>query len=379
MRRRLSLLLALSLAVLVGVAVSSSLQDSLPPELFVDVPEKTPAGMPFQIELSADEPVVYEVSYAEQSVSEEAQTYTPSFIAAEGLQSVTITATDAADNVSEETVSVVGIGQLIPTTSVPEALIPGEALSITTTWAADGPQAVSVDAVVGGESRRVVALNGLSTVITSIPLGTPAGPLLVELKFTDEYGRVVDETKELEVLEYPQAVQELNLSGNTLSVVTPEGRELERKMIDAAYTYINERPQPLWSEPFILPIQGVNTSGFGSPRRYARGGNVSYHNGADIGAPQGTPILATNAGRVLVADTYPIKGGFTLIDHGAGLYSYYLHQSAIHVEAGQSVERAQHIGDVGSTGLSTGPHLHWEMRLDGNATNPLNWVGKVKP
>ena len=128
-----------------------------------------------------------------------------------------------------------------------------------------------------------------------------------------------------------------------------------------------------------MPIQGVNTSGFGSPRRYARGGNVSYHNGADIGAPQGTPILATNAGRVLVADTYPIKGGFTLIDHGAGLYSYYLHQSAIHVEAGQSVERAQHIGDVGSTGLSTGPHLHWEMRLDGNATNPLNWVGKVKP
>ena len=176
MRRRLSLLLALSLAVLVGVAVSGSLQDSLPPELFVDAPARTPAGMPFQIELSADEPVVYEVSYAEQSVSEEAQTYTPSFIATEGLQSVTITATDAADNVSEETVSVVGIGQLIPTTSVPEALIPGEALSITTTWAADGPQAVSVDAVVGGESRRVVALNGLSTVITSIPLGTPAGP-----------------------------------------------------------------------------------------------------------------------------------------------------------------------------------------------------------
>ena len=379
MRRRLSLLLALCVAVLVGVAVSSALRDVTPPELFIDAPKSVPAGLPFDIELSADEPVIFEVSYAAQSFDAEAQDYELSLTAAEGSQNVRVVATDAAENITEESFSVLGIGYIEPTTTLPEALIPGEPLSIVTTWAQDGPQATSVKATIGGEPRRVVALGGVSTVVSSIPLGTEPGPLPIELTFTDEYGRTLTEEKTLDVLPYPQAVEELNLSGNTLSVITPEGRELERQMIEAAYTRIDEQPQPLWLEPFMMPIEGRNTSGFGLPRRYAAGGNVSYHNGVDVAVPLGTPILATNAGRVLVAGDYPIKGGFTLIDHGAGLYSYYLHQSDILVEAGERVERGQHIGDVGSTGLSTGPHLHWEMRLDGNATNPLSWVGKVTP
>ena len=71
--------------------------------------------------------------------------------------------------------------------------------------------------------------------------------------------------------------------------------------------------------------RGARNKRFRFAAPYVAGGNVSYHNGSDIAAPTGTPVLATNAGRVLVADFFPIKGGFVLIDHGAGLYSYYLH------------------------------------------------------
>ena len=383
--RRLLLLTALLLGV-IALAVSNALRDTTPPVLSVDAPPEVPAGLPFDLEVSADEPVTVLLSYGVASVQAEAVSadgdaprYRASLLAEEGTQTVMITATDAADNAAEEVVSVTGIGPLAPDISLPGALIPGEPFTVSTTWAAEGPQAVSVEVEVGGEAQRVVALEGVSVALGKVPLGTPEGELDVSITLTDEYGRAVNETRVLEVLAYPQPVEELNLSGSVLSVITPEGREQERQMIEGAYERIDEVLEPTWAEPFILPIQGRNTSGFGSPRRYAAGGNVSYHNGADIAAPTGTPILATNAGRVLVAGFYPIKGGFTLIDHGAGLYSYYLHQSALHVKAVQEVARGQHIGDVGSTGLSTGPHLHWEMRLDGAATNPLSWVGKVRP
>ena len=106
---------------------------------------------------------------------------------------------------------------------------------------------------------------------------------------------------------------------------------------------------------------------------------MSFHYGLDLAAPLGTPILATNSGRVVIADHYPIKGGWVAIDHGAGVMSYYFHMIRIYVQDGQMVERGEVIGEVGSEGLSTGPHLHWEMRVHGEASNPLAWVGRTFP
>ena len=128
-----------------------------------------------------------------------------------------------------------------------------------------------------------------------------------------------------------------------------------------------------------MPIGGVNTSGFGDARRYAQGGPVSFHYGLDLAAPMGTPVHATNVGRVLIAGHYPIKGGFIAVDHGGGVMSYYFHLSSVNVVDGQLVQRGEVIGEVGSEGLSTGPHLHWEMRVHEEATNPLEWVDRTFP
>ena len=99
------------------------------------------------------------------------------------------------------------------------------------------------------------------------------------------------------------------------------------------------------------------------------------HAGADIGAGSGTPIHAVDSGTVISAGWSGGYGNFTVISHGNGVTSGYGHQSSIIVSSGQHVSRGQVIGYVGSTGLSSGPHLHLEARVYGDPYDPRGWLG----
>ena len=108
------------------------------------------------------------------------------------------------------------------------------------------------------------------------------------------------------------------------------------------------------------------TSGFGDRRRYryeGGGTDTSIHCGLDLAAPAGTPVMACAPGRVVFADLRILTGNTIVIEHLPGLFSIYMHLDAISVAAGALVAAARPIGTVGSTGLSTGPHLHWELRV----------------
>jgi len=115
----------------------------------------------------------------------------------------------------------------------------------------------------------------------------------------------------------------------------------------------------------IWPVRGRVTSEYGP--RWGR-----MHQGIDIGAPSGTPIWAAKAGTVIHAEWMGGYGNVVLIDHGEGFTTVYAHQSSIAVAEGQAVSRGEVIGYVGSTGRSTGPHLHFETRFGGKAQNPRN-------
>ncbi len=117
----------------------------------------------------------------------------------------------------------------------------------------------------------------------------------------------------------------------------------------------------------IWPVQGVLTSTYGM--RWGR-----MHEGIDIGAPQGTPIYAAASGTVIYAGWEGGYGNLTVIDHGNGLATAYGHQSQLAVSTGQTVTRGQVIGYVGSTGHSTGPHLHFEVRVNGVPNDPLGYL-----
>lgn len=120
-------------------------------------------------------------------------------------------------------------------------------------------------------------------------------------------------------------------------------------------------PEPYYSQPFMLPVSGRLTTEFGQTR-YVNNAPTSYrHSGLDIAAPTGTPVLAANNGRVTLSMDLMLTGNTVVIDHGQGLFSVYYHMHDIFVQEGQSVQRGDTIGTVGSTGFSTGPHLHFTM------------------
>ncbi|MGR4065624.1 MAG: murein hydrolase activator EnvC family protein [Vulcanimicrobiaceae bacterium] len=120
---------------------------------------------------------------------------------------------------------------------------------------------------------------------------------------------------------------------------------------------------------FSWPVSGTITSPFGW-RRNPFGGAPEFHQGLDIAAPSGTTVTAAASGTIIMAQWYGGYGNYILIDHGGGYSTGYGHLSAMYVSSGQQVARGQAIGAVGSTGESTGPHLHFEVRINGKPVDP---------
>lgn len=127
---------------------------------------------------------------------------------------------------------------------------------------------------------------------------------------------------------------------------------------------------------FASPLRGEfrRTSPYGSRRTYGNDPAVSAHAGEDYGAPAGTPVYAPAAGHVVLAETLFVRGNAVVLDHGNGVFTGYWHLSALDVQPGEQVGQGKLLGKVGSTGLSTGAHLHWELRVAGMAVDPLQWV-----
>jgi murein DD-endopeptidase MepM/ murein hydrolase activator NlpD len=126
------------------------------------------------------------------------------------------------------------------------------------------------------------------------------------------------------------------------------------------------------------PVTGASTSGQVGWRRHPVYGYRSCHTGIDLRAGHGTPIRSAANGVVVDVSTGGAYGKRTLLAHGGGMTSMYAHQSRIVVSQGQKVSAGQVIGYVGSTGFSTGPHLHWEVHINGVPRNPLGWFGGAK-
>lgn len=129
---------------------------------------------------------------------------------------------------------------------------------------------------------------------------------------------------------------------------------------------------PLGTGRFINPVHGPMTSPFGY-RVHPIFGSRRLHTGQDFGVPAGTPILAADSGVVIEAGWMGGYGKAVMIDHGKGIVTLYAHTSAFYVRPGQKVMKGQQIAAVGSTGNSTGPHLHLEVRQNGTPVNPLGW------
>jgi len=141
-----------------------------------------------------------------------------------------------------------------------------------------------------------------------------------------------------------------------------------------AATFAEFTPQKLWSGPFIWPVPEVIVSPYGIRRSYNGGPVNSFHMGIDLAADEGVPVAAGNSGRIAYVGTGPTHGNSVLIDHGGGVFSGYNHLSAFNVQVGQMVNNGDTVGLIGSTGMATGPHLHWEILVRGLPVDPVPWT-----
>jgi murein DD-endopeptidase MepM/ murein hydrolase activator NlpD len=212
--------------------------------------------------------------------------------------------------------------------------------------------------------------------------GTYEGPLGIDLSTrpatyeikvvaTDEGSRVYSSTLSLKVERVDFGVQKLSLPSSmvdldakTLERVNREARQLEA-------LFQGFRDERLWRGVFILPVEGELSTTFGL-NRIINGQRRGPHTGIDLRAEEGAPVLACNSGVVVLFDELFFSGKSLILDHGWGLYSMYFHLSEALVKEGDRVSTRALLGRVGSTGRSTGPHLHWGIRMNGARVDPLS-------
>ena len=161
----------------------------------------------------------------------------------------------------------------------------------------------------------------------------------------------------------------LPMDEGALEVVEAKMSRLEKNM-RAYEAILRERGYT----PTIWPVDGKLESGFGGRRNPFGGSSYEFHSGQDIDAPMGARVIAGASGKVVFAGWQNGYGQLVVIDHGGGLTTRYGHLSRITVAEGQMVSRAELLGQVGTTGRSTGPHLHYEVRINDEPVNPLQYL-----
>ena len=200
-------------------------------------------------------------------------------------------------------------------------------------------------------------------------------PSIIEVTWSDG----TSETQSYSPTARQYDIQHIN--GLPQNTVTPPPEVLARIKREAGEIYIARQRDTLGSDflsGFDWPAPGIESGVFGS-QRIDNGVPMAPHFGVDMAAPTGTPIHAPADGTVSLSADHFLNGGFTLVDHGQGVSTSYLHQSKRLVKDGDVVRRGQLIGEIGQTGRATGPHLHWAMNWFEVKLDPSRSTKKPKP
>lgn len=212
---------------------------------------------------------------------------------------------------------------------------------------------------------------GAYVALVGVDAAAPAGTRTLKLVAKDRAGNEATFDAPLQVTRGSFLSEQILLSPEQFRFFTSGQYDLELRQL-AAY-YSASGTEKLWEGVFEQPVRGVISSGFGIDRTY-NGQERRRHLGTDFDVPVGTPVHAVARGRVVFAETLPVRGSALVLDHGLGVHSTYYHLSRIDVKPGELVNRGQPIALSGATGMVTGPHLHFEVRIAGVAVEPMEWL-----
>jgi murein DD-endopeptidase MepM/ murein hydrolase activator NlpD len=214
--------------------------------------------------------------------------------------------------------------------------------------------------------------NGAYFALIGIPYQTKPGPQKLTLTYSDANSKKSRQIP-FQVVAGQYKTDILKVDGRRVNPDKNDSQRANREAQEVRYVYDSGSGKRLWDGEFQLPVNNEISSRFGN-RRVFNGQLKSYHNGLDFRSPKGTSVYATNSGVVRLAKSLFYSGNAVIIDHGTGIFTIYAHLSKIEVAAGQRIEKGQLIGLTGATGRVSGPHLHWGVKINGIAVNPLRFV-----
>lgn len=280
---------------------------------------------------------------------------------------------------------------------VPKELLPAPALNFGAVVSLSLPETIEQGntARVAIETLRPVALEGnwngtpilfapidvitRQVALLPVPALLEAATYPLTITYSTRTGAPVARVVGVKVVDGGYPSETIPVPADRMALLAPESVAEEETKVRAALSAFT--PELAARAAFAQPIgsQYHTTSIFGIRRFYDSGpySYTGYHAGQDFGAGVGVPVLAPAPGIVTLAETLGTRGNAVIIDHGRGLFTGYWHLSELSVAPGQLLTTGEQVGLVGNTGLSTGAHLHWEMRIFGIAVDPMQFLSEA--
>ena len=210
-----------------------------------------------------------------------------------------------------------------------------------------------------------------------IPATLKPGDYKIIARAVDVNGENIKIYNMLRVKPRAFTLQKVNLPLKKRSLMSQDIIQKESNLIGSKLKIRGKRVY--FATEFLMPTTGRISGTFGGRRQYNNGGTSSYHKGLDIANKRGTAIIAANGGKVTLSKSMDAHGKTVLINHGHGISTIYCHMNAIKVKQGDWIKRGQLIGNVGSTGIATGPYLHFGFSVNDIRVDPTLWInGQVK-
>jgi len=253
----------------------------------------------------------------------------------------------------------------------PLELIPGQAGYVHVS----GGYPLIVTATMDGEPLEMFWAGTGYEGLFSFGLDAQPGEHAISISATDlTTGATLTQNEVVKVSAFDFRDEQVSIPYRLQDLLDPKLNQSELDKLAAVYTGRTHPASLDW--PFAVPVPGgIITSRFGGNRVYNGGVLAARHTGVDFRRAIGEPVLATADGRVVLAETLSIRGNVIILDHGYGVFSQYAHLSQILVQPNQMVRRGEIIGLAGATGRSNGPHLHFEIIVNGNPVDPILWLG----
>lgn len=305
---------------------------------------------------------------------------------------VTVADVAAANGIADPTVIYAGQQLIIPGVQPPQIALdlpsPASAFDITPLVLVEGQTGrvrlttsapVTVNATFLGRAIPAASEQENTQHILFLPISIYTDPNVypLQVNMTDAAGSTTSFSVNLQVLSGGYISERLTLPDTLVPLLEPSVEQYELSVMQSVMGTFSA--QRYFDGPMSLPAAAAVTSPFGNRRSFNGSAFDHFHSGVDFAGASGTPVLAAAAGQVVLADTLNVRGVTTIIDHGWGIFTVYSHQTERYVGLGSYVVGGQQIGTIGTTGRTTGAHLHWEVWVNGVPVDGMQWVRQSFP